>query len=142
LRRFDFEDQRLIGSEFPATDDRSVFGGRSHRGAVDRGKKAVDRRRPAELEKELQVVVNKVAERDELTRRKGIRTDGGRFADDGFTEPLDSQRGRNLGVPVVKEVAHCQSGMIAFDPHPVPGALLGREDHLEVAIRVHLEFVD
>ena len=58
------------------------------------------------------------------------------------TEPLDSQRGLHLGVPVVEEVPHRQSGMVTLDPHPVPIAFVARQDHVEVAVSVHREFVD
>ena len=58
------------------------------------------------------------------------------------TDPLDSQRRRGLGVPVVEEVPHRQRGMRTVDPHPVSVVLLGGQDHLEVPVGVGVEFVD
>ena len=72
----DFEDQRLLGSQFPAADYRPVLRGRADRSAIDRRQEAVGWRRPAELEKELQVVVDEVAERDQLSRHRDVGFDG------------------------------------------------------------------
>ena len=57
-------------------------------------------------------------------------------------ESFDAQRRRLFGVPVIEEVPNCQRGVGALDPHPVPVALLRRQDDFEVAVGVYLEFVD
>src|SRR6188472_4339866 len=73
LGRFDFEDERLVITQFPPPDDRFVLRRGTHCGPVDRRQKPVSWRCPAELEKELQIVVNEVSERDELSRHREVR---------------------------------------------------------------------
>ena len=73
--RFDFDDERLVRAQLPATDHRPVLRGRAHVAAIDRRQEAVRRRRGAELQKERQVVVDEVAERDQLPRHRHLPVD-------------------------------------------------------------------
>ena len=130
------------GAQLPPADHRPVLRGRSDIGAVDRRQKAVRWRRRTELQEERQVVLDEIAEGDQLPRHRHVRIDRTACGLHRVTEPLDAQRRRHLGVPVVEEVPHRQRGMVAVDTHPIAGSLVGRQHHLEVSVGVHLEFVD
>ena len=115
LRRFDLEDERLIGCELPAADDGPVLGGCADRGAVDRRQEAVGWAARAEVEEELQVVVDEVAEREQLPGDRDVECDRAVLRLDRVAETLDVQRRRHLGVPVVEEVAHGQGRVVTVD---------------------------
>ena len=117
--RFHFDDERLVGAQLPPADHRPVLRRRTDIGAVDRRQEAVRRRRGTELQKERQVVLDEVAEGDQLPRHRHVRIDRRALGLHRIAEPLDVQRRRHLGIPVVEEVPHRQRGMVAFDPHPI-----------------------
>ena len=142
LGRFDLQDQRLIGFEFESSDDGPVLGGRTHGRHVHRWDEVVGLRHRAEVEEELQVVVDELPQRVQLTRDRDVECHRTVLLLDLVADALDLQRREHLGVPVVQEVSHGQRRMVAGQLQPVPVVLVGREDRLEVAVGIDLEIVD
>ena len=142
FRRFHFDDERLAGAQLPPADDRPVLRGRSDIGAVDRRQEAVRWRRRTELQEEREVVLDEIAEGDQLPRHRHVRIDRTACGVHRVTEPLNAQRRRHFGVPVVEEVPDRQRGVVALNTHPISGSLIGRQNHVEVPVGIHLEFVD
>src|SRR5581483_11177006 len=85
-----FEDESLIRSELPASDYRLVLRRCAYRGAVNGRQEAVRWRRLAEPQKEIEVVVDEIAEGDQLPRYHDVSIDDRQFRRCVIADSLDS----------------------------------------------------
>lgn len=109
---------------------------------ISAGQETVGRRRAAEVQEELQIARHEVPERIQLAGHRNLRCHRAFPGIDPGPDTLDRQGGRRLGVPVVEEVPHGQHRMLTHQAQPVARLFVGRQDHLEITVVVHLELVD
>ncbi len=78
MGRLDLHDERLVGFELERAHHGTVLRRRAHRGAVERRVERVRILRSRELQEEVEIRLDEVAQRDQLARHRGLRVD--RFA--------------------------------------------------------------
>ena len=144
LRRCDFEDEGLIGAELPAADDglvlarprrsrcgRSAAGSRSVARPLRTGGRTAGCRGRSRR-------ARRVAGRPRRPHRSDAAVDR-----DGIAETLDVQATTAPRPPSRRRSgARSASGVSPSIAQPVPGVLVCGQHDLEVAVGVHLEFVD
>ena len=90
LRGRDLHDQGLVGCELPRPDDRAVLRRRAHGGPVEGREERVGGLGPGELQEELEVGDDEVAEGDQLPGHDGPRVLSGGVPPSRSVAPIRS----------------------------------------------------